>query len=102
MSLGIGLGAIFFPVMSSIMYGAPTQDRGFVQAAGVRDLFIAIMIFAAWQEQATKLLFLSVLALGLVSLGDAFVTWFSGNRKRSPLHFAAGIVVLAYSIYMLS
>ena len=101
LSLSIGIGALFLPQLSSIMYGAPTNDRGFVQAAGVRDLFIAFVIFELWREQAARPLFLSILALGFVSAGDAWVTWASGNRKRTPLHCAAAVAVAVYSIYML-
>ena len=102
LSLSIGVGAIILPGVSSVMYGAVTKDRGFVQAAGIRDLFIAVVIFELWRVQEHRLLFLSILALALVSAGDAGVTWFSGNRKRSPLHLIAAIVTGVYSLYMLN
>lgn len=102
LSLGIGVGALILPKISSVMYGAPTNDRGFVQAAGVRDLFIALVIFELWREHEMRLMFLSIFALAIVSAGDALVTWMSGNRKRTPLHAAAALGTAAYSLFMLN
>lgn len=101
MSLGIGVGALIAPKLSSIMYGAPTNDYGFVKAAGVRDFYIAIMIFVLWRDGAGYLLYISVFALAIVSAGDAAITFLNGDRSRSPLHLVAAVGVAGYSVFML-
>ena len=100
-SLAIGVGALIAPHASSIMYGAPTRDAGFVKASGIRDFFITLVILELLRQGQTRLMAESFYALAIVSLGDAYVTWTSGNKKRTPAHLAGAAAAAAYATIVL-
>ena len=100
--VAIGAGAIVAPNLSAGQFGVPTGDPAglaFVRAAGVRDVILGGIVFAALDDR--KMLRRVLGWASVVGLGDAFVVAsVRGLRPQHVVHLGgfAALAALAISL----
>ena len=100
--IGIGVGALVAPRVSSQQYGIAAREPGalaFIRAMGVRDLVLGILLLILAAAGRRDLLAWGMAASAAIALVDFAVVSAAGARTAArALHAVGGIGVLVAAV----
>ena len=91
--LGLGVGAMALPEWSAQTYGVPTDQVTWVQATGLRDLVLGLVILALLRRPAALRRILPLVIV--LPLGDVVLVLLAGKGLAATAPHAAGVLALA-------
>ena len=91
--LGLGIGALALPEWSAQTYGVPAEQSTWVQATGMRDLVLGLVLLALLPSPAALR---RVLPLVIVlPLGDVALVLLAGQPLAATAPHVAGVLAIA-------
>jgi len=100
----IGTAAVIMPAKASKSFGIEVHGEAlpYVQATGARDIFLGItLLILFWRHEVLTAGYVC-LAIAIVSIVDAFVTWKNGSKPHTLVHIGGTILVLAYGAWLIA
>lgn len=90
--LGLGVGALVLPEWSAQTYGVPAEQVTWVQATGLRDLVMGLILLALLPNPAALRRIVPLVIV--LPLGDVALVLLSGQPLSATAPHAAGVLAI--------
>ena len=91
--LGLGVGALVLPEWSAQTYGVPVEQGAWVQATGLRDLVLGLVLLALLPSPTALRRILPLVIL--LPLGDVAIVLLDGQPLAATAPHAVGTLAIA-------
>jgi hypothetical protein len=99
--IAIGLFGALAPRVASRLFGLSAAAPSWVVAAGVRDISLGLALLFVRLHGSRLLVGEVCLAMTVIPLSDAWITYRAGARIHALAHLGGGVAIACYGLMLI-